>query len=435
MADKKLTLTTRKNLRDNEEKKVNNLKRIEAASGKTGVEFVIKNDITVADALASRGYADRMGEIFYESYLSQLAEVLEKLCSDANSKAAFANAWTSNKIFFEIDEKTEGYQSLTFSGGDLRMACKSDNLWANISYLGNEIESLLVSSYGDTTLPLKTSANLRQNEEKKNENLGRIASATGKTSVEFQFKDVKAVDKQLNSSGYENRVGEIFYGSYLQTLAENLSTLCADQASKDALNRKWTSNRILFELDAKAPTYQSINFPSGDLRISCKPENIWANISYLGDDIVDQLTSDYNEIPLPLKSAQNIREYEEKAQTHLATIGTAIGRGGTVTYMVDDIKGINDHLATNGYAHRAGEIIWGAYLSELASKLTTLCADDMVKEAIGDAFKGNLVFRLDPKCEGYQNTKFEGGNLVMFCRPSNIWANISSLGDDIEKQL
>lgn len=218
-------------------------------------------------------------------------------------------------------------------------------------------------------------------------------------------------------------------------MADNLTALCADQASKDALNQKWTSNKILFEFDAKAPSYQSINFPGGDLRISCKPDNVWTNISSLGEDVPNQLTSSYNEISLPLKSAQNIREYEAKAQAHLDTISTAIKRGGPVTFMVDDIKGIDEQLAKNGYAHRAGEIIWEAYLSQIASKLKALCEDDMVQEAIADSFKGNLVFRLDPKAQGYQNTKFEGGNLVMSCKPDNIWTNISSLGEDIEKQL
>jgi len=193
--------------------------------------------------------------------------------------------------------------------------------------------------------------------------------------------------------------------------------------------------RFFFETDAKAPTYQNVNFPGGDLRLSCKPDNIWTNLSYLGEDIPDQLTSEYNGVTLPLKSAQNIREYEEKAQVHLAAIGTAIGRGGPVTFVVDDIKGVDAALTKNGYANRIGEVLWEAYLSQIASKLTSLCGDDMVKEAIGDSFKNNLVFQTVPKCEGYQNCKFADGNLVMFCKPDSIWTNISYLGDDIEKQL
>jgi len=366
--------------------------------------------------------------------LSQLADSLEKLCADSNSKAALNATWTSNKILFETDQKTEGYQQTTFPGGDLRLACKKENIWTNISYLGDDIEKQLSSSYSSQVLPLKSAANLRENEEKMVEYLAAIGNATGKSGLEFSFKDIKAVDAQLKKNGYENRIGEIFFANYLQNLSDYLTKFCADEHAKAALNQKWLSNKILFELDQKAPTYQSVNFPGGDLRLSCKPDNIWTNISYLGEDIPDQLTSEYNGVVLSLKSAQNVREYEEKSQSHLERIGTALGRGKP-SYTVTDLKQIDAALTKNGYANRVGEVIYEAYVSQIADKLTSLCADDMVKEAIADSFKNNLVFKLEPKCEGYQNCKFADGNLVMFCKPDNIWTNLSSLGDDIEKQL
>lgn len=399
------------------------------------MEFTIKEDIKVAETLATNGYTDRIGEVFYDAYLKQLAEAITKLCSNPDSKAALGGSWTSNKIFFETDEKAEGYQQCTFVNGELRMACKASNIWTNLSYLGNDIEGRLTSGFGGEVLSLKSSSNLRENVEKMNEHLATIATATGKSGLEFSFKDIKAVDAQLAKSGYEHRIGEVFYATYLQYLAECLTKLCADASSKVALNQKWTSNKIFFETDLKAPTYQNVNFPGGDLRMSCKPDNIWTNISYLGNDIPDQLTSEYGGVTLSLKSAQNIREYEEKGQVHLATIGTAIGRSGPVTFVVEDIKGVDAQLNKNGYNNRIGEVLWEAYLNQIAGKLKTLCGDDMVKEAIGDSFKNNLIFRTEPKCEGYQNCKFADGNLVMFCKPDNIWTNLSYLGEDIEKQL
>jgi len=435
MADKKLSLPTRKNLRDNEENKKTNLARIEAASGKTGVEFTINKDIAVAESLAKNGYTDRIGEIFYQAYLSQLADAIEKLCSDADNKASLGGSWTSNKIYFETDEKTEGYQSATFVNGDLRLACKSDNIWTNLSYLGSDLDTKLTSPYASEVLPLKSASNLRQAEEKRNDFLAAIATATGKSGLEFSFKDIKAVDAQLKKNGYENRIGEVFYANYLSNLSDSLTKLCADPLAKAALNQQWTSNKIFFETDAKAPTYQNVNFPGGDLRLSCKPDNIWTNISYLGDDIPDQLLSDYNGVVLSLKTVQNIKEYEEKGQVHLAAIGTAIGRGGPVTFVVEDIKAVDAAMTKNGYKNRVGEVLWEAYLNQISSKLTSLCADEMTKEAIGDSFKNNLVFKTEPKCEGYQNCKFADGNLVMFCKPDNIWTNLSYLGEDIEKQL
>jgi len=434
MADKKLSLPTRKNMRDNEEKKKAHLERIEKASGKSGVEFTINNEIAVAETLAANRYADRIGEIFYDAYLNQLADSLIKLCADADSKDALGGSWTSNKIYFETDEKAEGYQQVTFVNGDLRMACKASNIWTNLSNLGNDIAGRLTSPYSGEVLPLKSAANLRKHLEKTNEHLATIATATGKSGVEFGYKDIKAVDAQLKKNNYESRLGEI-QAVYLQTLAESLTKLCAHASAKTAINQKWTSSKIYFELDPKAVTYQNVNFPGGDMRISCKPENIWTNISTLGADIPDQLISEHGGVVLSLKSVQNILNYEEKAQVHLAAIGTAIGRGSPVTYVIEDLKTCDEALNKANYKNRVGEILYEAYLAQISSKLTALCKDDMVKEAIGDSFKNNLVFRLDEKCSGYQNCKFADGNLVMFCKSTNIWTNLSQLGGDIEKQL
>jgi len=434
MSDKKLSLNTRKNLRDHEEKKKEHLAAIEQLTGKTGVEFTIKNDIAVAEQLDKNGYTDRMGEVFYDAYLSALKDSLQKLLVDDASKAALNGSWTSNKIIFELDEKAEGYQETTFPNGDLRMACKGSNIWTNISYLGDDILGRLNSPYAGEVLSLKSAADLRKYEEQEKEHLASIEKATGKTGLEFSFKNIKAVDAQLNKNGYNNRIGEVFYDAYLRQLAETLTKLCENEEAKTSLNRKWVSNKIYFELDGKTEGYQQVTFPGGDLRMACKPDNIWTNISYLGNDIEDQLVSDIHGVQLSLKSAQNIREYETKAADLLAKIGTALGRGAP-TFVVEDLKGVDEALNKNGYNNRVGEVIWGAYLEQISSKLTSLCADDMVKEAIADSFKNNLVFKLEPKCEGYQNCKFKDGNLVMFCTPGNVWTNISYLGEDIEKQL
>jgi len=435
MADKKLSLPSRKNLRDNEEKKAGHLGRIEQATGKSGVEFAIHNDVAVAEKLASSGYTDRIGEIFYESYLSQLADSLTKLCEDADSKAALGGTWTSNKMYFEFDEKAENYQQVTFVNGDLRMACKSTHIWTNLSNLGQDIEKRLTSPFAGEVLPLKSASNLRQHAEKVAEHLGTIGTATGKSGLEFSFKDIKGVDAQLMKNNYAHRIGEI-QSVYLQNLAENLVKMCEDDVAKVALNQKWTSNKIFFELDAKSPTYQNVNFPGGDMRLYCKPDNIWTNISTLGNDIPGQLTSEFNGVCLSLKSVQNIKSYEEKATGYLEAIATAIGRKGPVAFVVEDLKGIDEQLNKNNYNNRVGEVLWESYLNNISSKLTRICGDDMVKEAIGEAFTGNLVFKFEAKCDGYQNCKFDANkNLVMFCKPGNIWTNISSLGDDIEKQL
>jgi len=276
---------------------------------------------------------------------------------------------------------------------------------------------------------------LRQYAPKMQEYLDAIAGATGKSGLEFKIKNLIAVDAQLKKSGYAHRAGDVFYETYLQQLSGSVTTLCKNDDAKSALNRKWTSSSIFFEVDEKSVGYQQISFPNGDMRLSCKADYISSNIYQLGDDIPAQLTSDVRGVSLSLKSAQNLREYEEKGNVYLEAIGTAIGRGGPVTFVVEDIKVVDEVLNKSGYNNRIGEIMWETYLKQISEKLTSLCGDAMVKEAIGDVFKGNLIFKFEAKTDTYQNCKFKDGNLVMSCKPDHLSTNIYTLGDDIEKQL
>ena len=71
-------------------------------------------------------------------------------------------------------------------------------------------------AHNDKNLPLALRKDLRDNEAKLNKNLERIAGITGKKwtfETNYDF-----VNKSIDSS-YQNRLGEILYGSYLDILA------------------------------------------------------------------------------------------------------------------------------------------------------------------------------------------------------------------------
>jgi hypothetical protein len=65
-------------------------------------------------------------------------------------------------------------------------------------------------------LPLALRKDLRDNEAKLNSNLERLAAVTG---AKWTFEtDYAGVNKVIDGS-YQNRLGEILYGSYLDNLA------------------------------------------------------------------------------------------------------------------------------------------------------------------------------------------------------------------------
>ena len=71
-------------------------------------------------------------------------------------------------------------------------------------------------AHNNKELPLALRKDLRDNEEKLKANLERINKVTGATwTFEANYGEVnKAI-----SSSYQNRLGEVFFGSYLDTLA------------------------------------------------------------------------------------------------------------------------------------------------------------------------------------------------------------------------
>jgi hypothetical protein len=280
----KLSLKSRKNLKENDEKKSAALKRIEAATGKSGIEFTM-DEIAIDADLNSNGYDNRIGEVVYDSRLTILADKIEKFCADNLSKGALTTAWTSNTISFNLDENAEGYQTIAVVDGNLVMTCKPGNVWTNIDALANDLADKLTVSGG---LSLESEKNLAENEPKLKEALASIEKATGKSGLELVF-DKAAIDEALNKSGYDHRLGEIVYDSRMGILATFLTKFCSDEDNKEALLELWTSNKIRFEFQDDTPTYQNTKVDNGDFVMYCKPDNIWSNIDSIGNDLEEQL--------------------------------------------------------------------------------------------------------------------------------------------------
>ena len=141
----KLSLKSRKNLRDNEAKRDEYLARIGAATDKKDVVYEM-DDAAVDEALNTARYTNRIGEICYDKRLAELTEKIEKLCADEMTKEALNEAWTTNKIIFDVDPSngvTGFHQHSKFADGNLVMMCKAEEIFTNIGEIGDEIEGQL----------------------------------------------------------------------------------------------------------------------------------------------------------------------------------------------------------------------------------------------------------------------------------------------------
>jgi len=144
-----LSLVQRKNIADYNHKLQSNLADIKES---TGIDFDV--EIDWADIVKQMGstnsYVDRVGESFYDWYLTALARNLKRLCADELGKEAFAERCGPKKtIQFRVIDKApkqfEGKYVWTEipSDGTLLLTIPKNNVCSNVDNCGTDIEKLL----------------------------------------------------------------------------------------------------------------------------------------------------------------------------------------------------------------------------------------------------------------------------------------------------
>jgi len=286
MADQKLSLPVRKNLRDNEGKMKEFMEKINEATGQTWV-FEVDIPKLVNDPKLSKDYAERVGEILYSSYLEYIANCIATNCEDAMTKEGLIASVSANKLMFRLNPATKGYNDFVIENGVLIMQCKPENFWCNIYDIANfKLDKLL--DHDKEAMPLVVRKNLRDNEEKLKERLANIASTVGK---EWAFEvDLKAILANKNvSADYKDRLGEILYDSYMERIEQCIKSNCEDDMTKEALVDAISKNKIIYRHNEKSKSYHDWLIEDGSLVLQCKASNMWVNLSDVGYAKLDGL--------------------------------------------------------------------------------------------------------------------------------------------------
>jgi len=277
----------------------------------------------------------------------------------------------------------------------------------------------------DSKLSLTVRKNLRDNEEKLKEFMGRINSAVGKTWT-FEADIAKIISDPKISKDHADRIGEILYSSYMEYVAQCIEENCKDDMTKEGLLGSVSANKIIYRLNPKAKGYNEFVIENGALILQCTPENMWCNIYEISSYKLDPIL-DYDKSKLSLVFRKNMRDYEEKLQTHLNTIKEATGKDWTFEVDMKTIAG--NKKIDSSYQDRPGEILYDSYMERIAQCISDNCKDDMTKEALLEAVsKNKVIFRFVDKTDDYHEWKIEGGALILQCKPENFWVNLSDIG-------
>jgi len=211
-----------------------------------------------------------------ESCFGGLTDNICKLCNDKvfSGKDTFLEFAKSGTIIFNSsknDKKaTYSYFNTKIENDDIVVSFKSI---CNAYDIGSNIPELLTLDYEDIKMPYLCRRNLAEKEEKREEKMEVINTATGKT-MELSIDWPKMLPFMITGSNnkFGNSVGTTLYESVLGGLSDNIKKLCGDELGKEGFNESASTGKIILTTwdDKKASGYFKESFENGDLVIAFK---------------------------------------------------------------------------------------------------------------------------------------------------------------------
>jgi hypothetical protein len=414
------------NMKEYEERRTELLQAIQAA---TGVATEVTLDVDPA-TFGKLNQVERVGELIH-SYLDAAKYVFERNFKDDElAKEALQAVWTTGVLKLEVGTLKKGESSYYVKSdcrdGDLVITVIS---WCNVSDTASDLIGKL--SHPATNLPLKAAQNMRENEEKRNEQLQEIhdnCQLACDVTLDCNAPEFGAKIKQLD------RVGDII-NSYLEAIAYLTKRLFKDdELLRSAIQAAWTTGVLRIEGGTKKKDqsgYSDVNIKDGDFVVTVFD---WCNVSDTGSDLINKLGDPSS--GLPLKAAADIKAQEETKTESLEKIKEAVGLGTDVTFDVDWAV-IHPFCVKNGYGDRCGEVVFNWILGGLRDSLVRSCREELTKEAIAETWSTGVI-RLEagpPKMNRYHQCDFVDGDLVIKFKPDSMATNVGEIGSDIEGKL
>jgi hypothetical protein len=470
-----LPLSLRKDIRDNEPKFAEAAKKI---SGILGVEvtFDVNNEAIYAMLKEANNNKAESFSGPVAQYFAGLAKQLETITKEPLVKEELLRVLSAKKIGFQMRKDAfpkreefggNSYIGVEFKDGALNIICPVAQFWCNMSNIEQPKETNIVDVMSRFCTPAGTAPlTLRVNEAsakaKWNDSLKVISTATGQP---FTFTyDLMAIHNALpvasGSSDYRQTF-PLHFNSYLENIAKQITTLCADAMVKEEINRVATAHQIGIRIHKAAFTneekanwgnnsYIGVAIENGILWIIVPPTSWWTNVSELanvkGISLLSHLARCHTApgtLPIPIRQA--LRETDAKRDAAVKAVGTALGVEMKLDWNPFAVwTDLADHKDRDQLPHASVR-----YIEGLAANFATACKDDMIKEAVLEVTKNKTLkfkvvkgsFSADDKKkygnDSYIGLSFEGGDIVIVIPSSNFWCNMDNIKTAIkvEKML
>jgi len=283
----------------------------------------------------------------------------------------------------------------------------------------------------DKNLSLPIRKNIRDHAEKTKAALGKYEPLLGAPATcEPDWANV-ATGLEKDST-FKERIGEVVF-LYIDKLADNLNKL--DVHFKEALKLAWTTKKIEIKFGVykkDKPTYQKLVLEGGNLVIQPDIGSPTSNVGEIGQKAHQELDI-RTAAGLTPALAKDVANYDAKIKASLEGLNKAFGV--TATFAPDWVALAAAMAAGTGenpkWKDRAAELCNG-FIAAILNNTKKIGADDLVKEAFLEKWKGPISVTLDKTIKGYHEVDFADGTMVIKFRDI---ANVAECGKDIEKKL
>jgi hypothetical protein len=284
MAESKLPLTVRKELRDNEAGLTEALAKLKAA---TGAEWKLEADwLAIYNGLGDNSYKNQLGQYAYGSsgYFGYFATNLAELVKNPMSKESFEKAVTNKTVIMATGDTSSGNTETKIVNGQIKITIPGARFAWDCSSAGGNLESQLSSG----KLPLTVAKELKDN----NQSADALAKLKAATGVDWKF-DVNWEDVYgaLGDNSYKNQLGQYGWGSsgYLTYAATNIESAVKDDMVKEAILEAASTRTIKYVIGSTSSGSTETKFVGGVVVVTTPPERFAWDCSSAGSGLESQL--------------------------------------------------------------------------------------------------------------------------------------------------
>jgi len=282
----------------------------------------------------------------------------------------------------------------------------------------------------DKNLPLPVRKNIRDNADKLKAALALFEGITGGPAV--CDPDWAAISEGLKGdSTFKERLGD-YAVSLLNGLGGSFKTLTGDAHFKEALKNAWTSKKIVIKFgdySAEGGVYHKVTMEGGVVFVRPDKSYPSSNLGEVGKKANKTMTLTTSG-GLPPDLAKSVAE---NAAAIKASLDGLSAKGGVTVSFNPNWNEI-DAAVTAGdgnFKDRSPEVV-SRWLAAILSSVTKIAADDMVKEALQDKWKGEIVIAADANIARSHDVDFDGGKMLVKFKGIS---NIDEMGNGIETKL